>query len=597
MSIQPQLTQLESAGLLRVAAVEPELLYLFRHGLIQDATYSTLLRGQRRAWHAATARVLEGACQTEAEMIAAAPILATHYTLADDQPRALHFLTMAGDSAFDHYANVEAAAFYTQALAIAVQAEANCDDERMAHLFSRTGRALELTSRFEAALDNYHAMEREGARRGDLSLQLAAISSRATIHSTANMHQDLPEAMRLLERAGALAHDLGDPAAEARINWTLMLNNSMAGGTAERSLGYGQRALELARANGQRELTAFVLMDMWFALGSSGRWDEARANLQESYSLARELGNLTLVGENTTRLAMNAQMAGEYDASLAYVAAGMQAGEQLNSNDTRALARITLCVTHSDRGDYDQAIQAAELAIAFGERSGNVTSLIGTRGDLALAYGDLGNLEHGLELTRQAAADSDRFPLIAAWGAASGVMLKLRLGDLDGAAMALAELPNFRELMRSAGFVPTMWIRTGEAGVRLALARGEGQRAAALAEELLGHLERLSVVFARPEVRLLHAQALLALGETEAAEAGLRQARLEAERLGARRLLWPILATLAEIDEARGEPAARTLRQLAREHIGYIAAHTPSSALSQSFLAQGEVQRVLRAAG
>ena len=37
MSVRPQLTQLEHAGLVRVGAVEPELLYLFRHGLIQDA--------------------------------------------------------------------------------------------------------------------------------------------------------------------------------------------------------------------------------------------------------------------------------------------------------------------------------------------------------------------------------------------------------------------------------------------------------------------------------------------------------------------------------------------------------------------------------
>src|SRR5258708_37035458 len=105
MKLQPHLTQLENAGLVRVGAIEPDLLYLFRHGLIHDATYSTLLRGQRRTWHTATAEVLQSACRSEAEVISAAPILATHFSLAGDRPRALHYLTMAGDSAFAHFAN------------------------------------------------------------------------------------------------------------------------------------------------------------------------------------------------------------------------------------------------------------------------------------------------------------------------------------------------------------------------------------------------------------------------------------------------------------------------------------------------------------
>src|SRR5258708_22197545 len=159
MSVQPQLSQLESAGLVRVGAVEPELLYLFRHGLIQDAAYSTLLRSQLRSWHAATAEVLQSACRSDAEVITAAPILARHFSLAGDQPRALHYLTLAGDAAFDHYANAQAAGFYAQALEIANADQAEFDPQRVRRLFSRYGRALELTSNFEAALDNYRVME------------------------------------------------------------------------------------------------------------------------------------------------------------------------------------------------------------------------------------------------------------------------------------------------------------------------------------------------------------------------------------------------------------------------------------------------------
>ena len=223
MSLQLQLTRLEDDGLVQLATAEPELAYLFRHGLIQDAAYSTLLRGQRRTWHRAAAEVLESLCHTETELIAAAPILARHFSLADDHPRALRYLLMAGDDAFAHYANEEAAEFYRQALEIAQPAGEPYQPVLAQHL-------------------------------SDLALELAAVMARATIHATANLAQDLPQAARLLEQASRLAHVLGDTAAEANINWTLMLSNIMAGGDSEQSARFGQRALDTARASGNLNL-------------------------------------------------------------------------------------------------------------------------------------------------------------------------------------------------------------------------------------------------------------------------------------------------------------------------------------------------------
>jgi tetratricopeptide (TPR) repeat protein len=596
ISIQPHLTQLESAGLVRVGAVEPELLYLFRHGLIQDAAYSTLLRGQRRSWHAATADVLQSACRSEAEVIAAAPILATHFLLADNHPRALHFLTIAADSAFEHYANTEAAAFYAQALEIATGPESDCDARLLRRLFERHGRSLELTSHFELALDNYRAMEATAQKLGDKSLQLAAIMARATIHATANMAQNLPQAASLLEHASALADDLGDPVAEAKINWTLMLNNSMSGGDATQSLAYGQHALELARSRNERELIALVLMDMWFALGSSGRWDDAAAALHESYAIAREVGNFSIAAESLCRLALNNLVAGRYDDCLAVTAEAAKVADLHNSDDARALARMPLCIVHTDRGDLDRAITLTEEAIHFGELSGNVTILIGTRGDLARAYGLLGDLEHGLALTRQAAQDAQFFPLISAWPGSVTILLYLRQGDLSRAAATLAELPDYRDLMHRAGFVPMMWTSLGLREVELALARADWATALARARELLAHFEQMGVVYARPEARLLLGQAHLALGQFDEALAALQTARAEAERLGSRRVLWPILAALAEIASARGQAEAGALRQQARQIVDYIATHVPTPALRQSFLARADVQSVLRAA-
>ncbi|HWH24818.1 MAG TPA: hypothetical protein VNW68_08010, partial [Candidatus Limnocylindria bacterium] len=59
MSIGPQLDTLEARGLIRIAALQPELEYLFRHALVQDAAYDSLLKQERRSIHRTVGQALE----------------------------------------------------------------------------------------------------------------------------------------------------------------------------------------------------------------------------------------------------------------------------------------------------------------------------------------------------------------------------------------------------------------------------------------------------------------------------------------------------------------------------------------------------------
>ena len=73
------LSRLVSAGLLSQQGVAPHTTYLFKHALVQDAAYGTLLREPRRALHARIAEMLE------TKFLAISPraspsLLARHYT-------------------------------------------------------------------------------------------------------------------------------------------------------------------------------------------------------------------------------------------------------------------------------------------------------------------------------------------------------------------------------------------------------------------------------------------------------------------------------------------------------------------------------------
>ena len=108
------LDRLVQAGLLFRQGVPPQASYLFKHALVQDAAYGTLLREPRRALHARIAEALESQF---AEIAESQPeILARHCTEAGLIEKAAGLWGKAGQRSLARSALVEAAAQLTRAL-------------------------------------------------------------------------------------------------------------------------------------------------------------------------------------------------------------------------------------------------------------------------------------------------------------------------------------------------------------------------------------------------------------------------------------------------------------------------------------------------
>jgi class 3 adenylate cyclase/predicted ATPase len=109
------LDRLIAAGLLFRQGVPPHASYLFKHALVQDAAYGTLLREPRRALHARVAETLEGSF---AEIAESQPeLLARHCTEAGQIEKAVDLWGKAGQRSLQRSALVEAAEQITRALA------------------------------------------------------------------------------------------------------------------------------------------------------------------------------------------------------------------------------------------------------------------------------------------------------------------------------------------------------------------------------------------------------------------------------------------------------------------------------------------------
>ena len=108
------LDRLIAVGLLFRQGVPPHASYLFKHALVQDAAYGTLLREPRRALHARIADTLESGSADIAET--QPELLARHCTEAGLIDKAATFWGKAGQRSLARSALVEAVEHFTRAL-------------------------------------------------------------------------------------------------------------------------------------------------------------------------------------------------------------------------------------------------------------------------------------------------------------------------------------------------------------------------------------------------------------------------------------------------------------------------------------------------
>jgi tetratricopeptide (TPR) repeat protein len=168
-SLEPALRELASAELLYPRGVPPRASYTFKHALIRDTAYESLLKSTRQRLHGRVAQALE---KDFPERAATEPeLVAHHYDQAGRVQEALPYYQRAGDEARTRSANVEA----------------------IAHL----ERGVELTR-----------MLPEGSERNEceLGLQLSLGPTRLAAHGFAS-----EEARRSWERARELCEDAGNP--------------------------------------------------------------------------------------------------------------------------------------------------------------------------------------------------------------------------------------------------------------------------------------------------------------------------------------------------------------------------------------------------
>jgi ABC-type oligopeptide transport system substrate-binding subunit/class 3 adenylate cyclase len=144
------LHELQRLGLLQQSRRWPQPEYRFRHALIQETAYRTLLAGPRAQLHQRAAEWLEERhAGRDTEVLG---LLAHHWHAAENEEKAVYYLVRAGDKARQEYALDEAIEHY-RALLPLLEARGARDD--IALVLFKLALALHASLRFAEANDAY----------------------------------------------------------------------------------------------------------------------------------------------------------------------------------------------------------------------------------------------------------------------------------------------------------------------------------------------------------------------------------------------------------------------------------------------------------
>lgn len=566
---------------------EPELAYRFRHVLVREALYETMLFAERRALHRAVAAWYEGdAGGGPGPGDPRVPLLAHHFRHAEEPGRERHYARLAGIGAADRYANAEASAFFSRALELTGPGDA--------------------AGRYELLLAREQIHDRRGAREAQLAdlaalEELAAAAAHAPWQAEvalrlASYHTvtgDQGAAVAAAERALALAGD--DPARRVRahLGWGKALRFLASYEPARRQL---ERAIELARAGGLAQAEAEALRQLGAVAYFQDDFAAARAYDEQALAIARAAGDMAAEAHALDALGSDASEQGDYGAAAGYYeraaalfrAVGDQWGLCANLGNLAFLQR--------EQGNYGRALASCAEGLALARAIGDRRIegwFLGCRGWVLLdlgAYGEAdGAFAEGLAVCEAAANHSN-----AEWVRSGVALLRCLQGAYaEGEARARAVREAALDGRRS---------RVGDAAICLGHAlAGQGRLAEAGAAyaEALAVWEELGRPARAVEARAGLADAALRAGDLAGAlaQAGPILAQLAAgPPTGADeplRVYWAAWRALA----ASADPRAGPLRAEALALLEARAALIADPALRHSYLDEVAAHRELRAHG
>jgi tetratricopeptide (TPR) repeat protein len=366
--VRAALQELGAAGLLDEVPALPEPRWLFRHALIHDVSYGTLLHDRRRSLHTRVLAALEA--RDPGQRAESLPALAHHAFHGEAWEKAVDYGREAGARMLDGLGGREAVQSFEQAL------------RALAHLpDTPTRRALAVDLRDEM----YRA--------------LLPLGEHARI-------------LTVLREAAALAEHLGD---DRRLARTLaILSNTLhhVGDLAE-AIEAGERAVEIATRSGEADLEALARFSVGIAERARGAYRRAVLAIRRTLALVADSPGRTLglagLAAVTARshLAWSLAELGEFAEAVRLAEEAVELARSGRHAYSLVHAHLGLGGTLLRQGRMAEALAALERGLALSRDAPVLRPP--TEADLGVVYALSGRVDLAVALAERAVAGVERF--------------------------------------------------------------------------------------------------------------------------------------------------------------------------------------------
>jgi predicted ATPase/class 3 adenylate cyclase len=257
--------------------------YIFKHALLRDVTYETVLLKLRRVYHRQVARWLESSAgERISEYLS---LIARHYELAGETAKAVHFLRRLGQESF------------------------------------QIGAFRDAIRAFERALALLPAVGHDPTQRAPTTLRDADLVERAmllvNLGNSYNRLGDSLVAMQHLEQGLALAREINDPQAEIEaLNRLAQMASEQ--GSYEKAQRYLDKVLGLAREQDDLACVASTLSMLSTIAWRWGDIEQAEKCCHESLAIYRELDDRRRITAMLNILGILATLQENYDQAEQY---------------------------------------------------------------------------------------------------------------------------------------------------------------------------------------------------------------------------------------------------------------------------------------
>ncbi len=326
-TLQDGLSQLVAEELLYQRGRPPRAKYTFKHALIQDAAYQSLLKRTRQQYHYKVAQLLE---ERFPEQVETEPeILAFHYTGAGRTVEAIDFWRRAGKRTVEQYANAEAIAHLSKGLELAQELPESADRDRQ-----------------------------------ELSLQIELVACMRILDR-------YDDALAMLDRAQAIATDLG------RIEDLALIHNYRGNiyfplGKFENCLEQHQLAADYARQAGAVEQEAQALSGLGDAYYLQGQMIKAFDHFRRCVDFCRQHALHRIEAKNSPLVAWIRQYLNDFAGAAKEAVVAIDAALTFKDRRAEVLARVAGASALSELGDIAGARTQIEAGLAVVETVGTL---------------------------------------------------------------------------------------------------------------------------------------------------------------------------------------------------------------------------------